>query len=410
MIRGDAQLRMSSQDRDAAVIEASGLFDRAWYLNQYPDVAASGMDPLLHYLRFGARMLRNPGPHFDARRYRTAQGAALADDDNPLVHYLTSRARNATPGRAGASMPPMRIAIKIAAPNEGVKHQWGDYHFAVGIKRALERLGHDARIDLRSDWEGAHCGRDEVVVALRGRVRYKPSPHRLNLMWNISHPADVMPEEYEEYDHVFVASLPYADELSHKLNVAVTPLLQCTDPELFNAEVEPIEPPPGVLFVGNSRGTYRQIVKDAIEAGASPEVYGQWRQFLPEGVLKGTYIPNDELARYYRSCRCLLNDHWDDMRAHGFISNRLFDAVACGARVVSDSVEGMEDIFDDAVSVYEDAQQLPDIIRRLGSFEARRSRRDVGASIRTEHTFDARVGVICDQILRLSPQLLAARP
>ena len=32
----------------------------------------------------------------------------------------------------------------------------------------------------------------------------------------------------------------------------------------------------------------------------------------------------------------VLNDHWEDMRAEGFLSNRLFDAVASGARVVTD--------------------------------------------------------------------------
>jgi len=38
-----------------ADIRAAGLFDAAYYLESNPDVAASGMDPLLHYIRYGHR-------------------------------------------------------------------------------------------------------------------------------------------------------------------------------------------------------------------------------------------------------------------------------------------------------------------------------------------------------------------
>ncbi|RVT82070.1 glycosyltransferase [Rhodobacteraceae bacterium CCMM004] len=37
-----------------------GFFDPQWYLEVYPDVAASGMDPLRHYLRYGRQEGRRP--------------------------------------------------------------------------------------------------------------------------------------------------------------------------------------------------------------------------------------------------------------------------------------------------------------------------------------------------------------
>src|SRR5579883_1949060 len=42
------------------------FFDSFWYLSHYPDVANSGQHPLLHYLKMGAGELRNPHPRFDA--------------------------------------------------------------------------------------------------------------------------------------------------------------------------------------------------------------------------------------------------------------------------------------------------------------------------------------------------------
>ena len=63
------------------------LFDCAWYLEQYPDVASAGVDPLQHYLEFGARAGRDPHPLFDSSWY-LEQNPALGSDVNPLRHYL----------------------------------------------------------------------------------------------------------------------------------------------------------------------------------------------------------------------------------------------------------------------------------------------------------------------------------
>src|SRR5262249_30587188 len=42
----------------------SGLFDRNWYLVNNPDVAQSGLDPIKHYVRYGAREGRDPSASF----------------------------------------------------------------------------------------------------------------------------------------------------------------------------------------------------------------------------------------------------------------------------------------------------------------------------------------------------------
>ena len=42
------------------MIAASDLFDARWYLSRYPDVAANGADPALHYVLFGATERRDP--------------------------------------------------------------------------------------------------------------------------------------------------------------------------------------------------------------------------------------------------------------------------------------------------------------------------------------------------------------
>lgn len=111
-------------------VEASGLFDPEYYLNRYPDVAGSGMDPWYHYsvhgisegrdpnaflsadwyaathpergctradsfhdyLETGWRLGLDPHPDFSIRRYLEAYPEVGAGGEEPLADYLRHRA------------------------------------------------------------------------------------------------------------------------------------------------------------------------------------------------------------------------------------------------------------------------------------------------------------------------------
>jgi len=70
-------------------IRQSDLFDAAWYLAQYPDVAALGMDPAEHYLWLGAQLGRKPSSRFDGEAYLAANPDIAITGINPLLHYVT---------------------------------------------------------------------------------------------------------------------------------------------------------------------------------------------------------------------------------------------------------------------------------------------------------------------------------
>jgi hypothetical protein len=70
------------------------LFDPAFYLDRNPDVGAAGIDPLLHYIRNGAAEDRKPHPLFEPAYYRATSGECPA---NPLVHFLSCGVRAASP-------------------------------------------------------------------------------------------------------------------------------------------------------------------------------------------------------------------------------------------------------------------------------------------------------------------------
>ncbi|WP_299524556.1 glycosyltransferase [uncultured Methanobrevibacter sp.] len=84
-------LHKSSNKKEAKLIikgykaiRKNNLFDDDFYLNKYPKVKNSGMDPLLHYIFFGFDEGKKPNSYFDGLFYKYHY------DDvniNPLVHY-----------------------------------------------------------------------------------------------------------------------------------------------------------------------------------------------------------------------------------------------------------------------------------------------------------------------------------
>jgi glycosyltransferase involved in cell wall biosynthesis len=73
---------------DLAEIGGSGLFDEAFYLKSYPDVAAAGVRPLEHFMQSGWREGRLPNLYFDPVWYLERNPDAGRQGGQPLLHYL----------------------------------------------------------------------------------------------------------------------------------------------------------------------------------------------------------------------------------------------------------------------------------------------------------------------------------
>ncbi len=81
---------------EKSAILKTGLFDPEWYLTTYKDVAEAKVDPLEHYLSFGASEGRNPNSLFDTAWYLRENVDVARANINPLAHYASS---GATEGR-----------------------------------------------------------------------------------------------------------------------------------------------------------------------------------------------------------------------------------------------------------------------------------------------------------------------
>jgi GT2 family glycosyltransferase len=335
-----------------------------------------------------------------ARSAKVAHVVAGAGPSGPQAEAI----RRVLTGWASAT----RYGLRIGVPSWEAVERWGDYHFARGLQRALERAGHPTRVHLLPDWRSATSARDDVAVHVFGLKEAPTHPGQVNVLWQISHPDLATPGLYERYDHVFVASDAFAARMAGRVTVPVASLHQATDPERFRPE--PGGPPHELLFVANSHKIHRRIIDDLAGTTRDLAIYG--RYWTPDLVdprhVKGQLVPNTELARYYSAAGIVLNDHWDDMRTEGFISNRIYDALACGAFVISDPVDGIEAEFDGAVPTYRARAELePLITRYLDDPDERRRLAAHGRAIVLErHTFALRAQAVCD----VAEPLVRARP
>jgi glycosyltransferase involved in cell wall biosynthesis len=74
---------------DYLVISRSGLFDKDYYRQEYLADQSKMQDPLWHFIRIGCSKGNNPSEEFDTNYYVNAYPDVAQSNLNPLRHYIT---------------------------------------------------------------------------------------------------------------------------------------------------------------------------------------------------------------------------------------------------------------------------------------------------------------------------------
>ncbi|MEJ2344685.1 MAG: glycosyltransferase, partial [Gammaproteobacteria bacterium] len=245
----------------------------------------------------------------------------------------------------------------------------------------------------------------DVVIHLKGLSEYYPKPWNVNILWMLNHPDLHTAEELNRYDAVCVASESHAEYLRSQLVVPVFCLPQATDPDHFRPNPN-TDKEFDLVFVGNNTGIgrldMRQIVADVLPTRYKLAVWGDgWEGLLPDGVWKGEFVPWEYLPEIYSRARIVLNDHQPEMRDNGFVNNRTFDALACGAVVVSDDVRGLRRGL--GVRTYRSRQELTRHIDQILGDEttAMAETEDLRQAVLQSFTFAQRVSQLAAILAQL---------
>ena len=88
--------------RTARRLKTCRLFDAAYYRGAYADVAASSLDPALHFARIGGPQFRNASAGVESRRVLSLEPSFRPGTDDPLLYLASHEVARALP-HSGAS-------------------------------------------------------------------------------------------------------------------------------------------------------------------------------------------------------------------------------------------------------------------------------------------------------------------
>jgi len=256
----------------------------------------------------------------------------------------------------------------------------GDYWLATDLEIALNELGYKTQTNYRGEYQNSQNIIPLLSIYMRGYTKfYPPFDKGYNILYlyypmsyskisknkilkqklNSRSPQPInanLDDDFQNYDLIATASPSYAKKLQENgINAIYTP--QYTNPNKFYPNPDE-KLKTDILFVG-SNWHDRTSLRYAIESGFNVSVYGyNWQGIVPQEMYKASYISNTDLNRYYSSAKIVLNDHRPDMKKHGFINNRIYDATACGTLVISDYMPEIEKVYKNSIPMYKNKEDL----------------------------------------------------
>ncbi|QEZ47536.1 glycosyltransferase [Cupriavidus oxalaticus] len=156
-------VRLIRDELDIRYLRSKSHFDSAWYLAQNPDVQAAGVDPIRHFIRYGAAEGRNPRADFDTKRFLANRAKTRRPRRNVFVEYLAwhNGQTQLKPIKSGESAAPVLTVTGRNANADGVgaeiaawygsKRLTNDQLFEGGARAQVDAATHDQQTQIIID-------------------------------------------------------------------------------------------------------------------------------------------------------------------------------------------------------------------------------------------------------------------
>jgi GT2 family glycosyltransferase/spore maturation protein CgeB len=304
--------------------------------------------------------------HSQINRYMLGSENSIFKDLQKIVlkeHQYCHRARQLMLDIQSISAS-QHVRINTAIPNPGSSKHWGDLYLARSIRNELMGAGLRSSISIGEDKSRRLSGCEDIILNIRGLENAATSEGQSLITWIISHPEMICLSEIMTSDIVAIASeslyiksKEFMSSISESKVHYIPQFSTCSKHVQSDQNRESTTPICDFIFIGNTRNIYRESVMLAVKNGLDIKVIGKgWNEFIDSKFILSEFASNHELANFYRLGRVALCDHWDDMKSHGFISNRIYDLIHLNMVILSDSVRGLQESlsFYEKLYVYSD--------------------------------------------------------
>ncbi|CAM9671021.1 unnamed protein product [Ectocarpus fasciculatus] len=307
---------------------------------------------------------------------REGINVALHAQSNYAVHGWVAGSEVTTSGlrRAFEALPCVR-SCEVFAPfsYDGVASRTWDLVIIEGYTGSVPAFIHEVR-----------AGNDDVVVLFFCLDTY-PS---LSVVGNL---------DVDAFLTNSLALLPYLRQIAPASSL----LHLAADPSVM--QPVPFLPEYGhnVVYLGQFKGTKHRLVETLKEvAPFGLSIYGNgWDGFKGAEELLPFWrgiLPLGDVASLYTSAKVVISTTETLQRSLGMVNNRVFEALSCGAAVVSDAFPAAEEMFGDHVLFYRQPGDAAMAVKHLlGNDTARAELGRRGRElVLSKHTYASRVASI----------------
>lgn len=276
----------------------------------------------------------------------------------------------------------MTLTAAFAVTKSGAGAVAGDYFTALELGLALSsRYGWNAIYLPRGESWYDLTGIDVLVVMLHDfdlRNIREAKPNLVTIGWArnwfeswCENPA------VSDYDLLLASSLKAARFMSERTGKLVHVMRIATNPKRFDFNLRSILPTWDIVFTGSYWHSDRDIVDALVELPNHLRiaVFGKhWEHVHKLAKWHKGFVPYEQLHSVYSQTAIVIDDSNHVTKEWGAANSRVFDALAAGCLVITNSASVSDEVFDGLLPVYRNPTHLAELVEMyLEDEEARLS-------------------------------------
>lgn len=273
-------------------------------------------------------------------------------------------------GAVRALVRPLKLAFAVS--ETGPDASAGDYFTALELGTALQaRYGWQIEYRTKGDDWYDMTGIDLLVAMVENYelpAIHHAAPELITIAWARNWCERWCEQPWiADYSLLLASSLRITEYMSRRTGKLTRLLRIATNPARFNTDQRSATPALDYVFTGN----FWQVQRDIVAAlPAAPKqlrgaIYGKhWEQVPDLAHLIRSFVPYGQIHEVYRQAAIVIDDANHVTKEWGAANSRVFDALAAGCLVITNSKSVSDEVFRGCLPVYRDPADLASLLAR----------------------------------------------